>query len=154
MACLWWFVDFFFSFCLCYSPTRALASSILRLQASLSSVDLLQILYFNIILASLSAASYRLPQGLPTGLLLLVYPFSAFLGTLSSFILIAWPTHWSHLYVIFLVSSSSLYKLQISWFYPFHQWCLVFLQVINSAPKGKSAHNMLLREVVNIIILH
>jgi hypothetical protein len=58
-----------------YSPTWALASSILCLQASLSSANLLQFLHFNIPLASLSTASNHQPLSLPTGLLLSVYPF-------------------------------------------------------------------------------
>ena len=64
-----------------------------------------------ILLASLSTASDQLPLGLPTGLLPSMYPFSAFLGTLSSFILITWPTYWSLLNLISLVSFISLYNL-------------------------------------------
>ena len=62
-----------------YSPTSALAlaSSILRLQASLLSADHIQFLHFSILLSSLSTASYHLPLGLPTGLLSPMYPFGA-----------------------------------------------------------------------------
>lgn len=60
-----------------YTQATTLASSILRLQASLFSADLLQFLHFNILLSSLSTASYHLPLGLPTGLLSPVYPFGA-----------------------------------------------------------------------------
>ena len=132
-----------------YNPTWALASLILRLQASPSYVNLLQFLHFNILLASLSTSCYHLPLGLPTGLLLSVYTFSAFLDTLSS-ILIAWPTHCSHRYMMFLISSISLCKLQISWFYLSRQWWLVVLQV----PKGEGAHSMLFWEVISRIRLH
>ena len=59
--------------------------------------------------ACLSTASVQLPLGLPTGLLPLMYSFSAFLGALSSFILNTWSTHSSLLNLIFLVSSTSLY---------------------------------------------
>jgi hypothetical protein len=49
---------------------------------------LLQFLHFNILLASLSTASYCILLSFPTGLLPSLYPFSAFLGSLSSFIFI------------------------------------------------------------------
>jgi hypothetical protein len=107
-------------------------------------------LHFNILLASLSASCYNLPLGLPTGLLLSVYTFSTFLDALSSFILIAWPTHFRHLYMIFLISSISLCKLQISWFCLSCQQWLVGLQV----PKGEGTHSMLLWEIISSIKLH
>ena len=62
-----------------------------------SFADRLQFVHFNILLASLSTASIHLPLGLPTGILPSVYPFSAFLGSLSSFILSTWPNNWSRL---------------------------------------------------------
>jgi hypothetical protein len=63
-----------------YSPTWALAYSILRLQASLSSADLLLLFFhFNILLWSLSTASIHFPLGLPTGLLPSMYPLKCFL---------------------------------------------------------------------------
>jgi hypothetical protein len=44
-----------------YSPNWALASSILRLRASLSSAELLQFLHFNILLASQSIFLWAFP---------------------------------------------------------------------------------------------
>lgn len=73
-------VCFFFVFILLlwrYSPNWALASSILRLQASLFSADHIQFLNFSILLSSLSTASYHHPLGLPTGVLSPMYPFGA-----------------------------------------------------------------------------
>lgn len=55
-----------------YRPTWALASSILHLQASLSSADCLPFLHFNTLLPSLSTAPNHLPLDFPTGLLLLM----------------------------------------------------------------------------------
>ena len=49
----------------------------------------------------------------------LMHPFVAILNTLSSFILVTLPNHWSLLNLIFLVSYVSLYNLQISWLYLF-----------------------------------
>jgi hypothetical protein len=40
-----------------------------------------------------------------------MYLFIAFFGALSSFSLNTWPTHWSLLNLILLVSSITLYKL-------------------------------------------
>jgi hypothetical protein len=94
-----------------YSPTWALVSSVLRLQTSLSSANLLQFLHFNILLAPLSTAFIHLPLGLPNGLISSIYHLKAILGTLSSFILITWPTHWSVLSLTFVVVSISLFKL-------------------------------------------
>ena len=105
-----------------YSPTWALASSVIRLQPSLSSAALLQFLHCNILIATLSTASIHLPVGLSTGLYPSMYPFSAFLGFLSSFILNTWSTHWILHNLIFLVSSISLYKLWILLFYLFRHW--------------------------------
>jgi len=102
-----------------YSPTWALASSILRLQASLSSADLLHFLYINVLLTSLSTASKHLPPRLPNGLLPSIYSFTALLGTVSLFFPITWPTLWSFLNLVFLVNSISLYKSEISWLYLF-----------------------------------
>ena len=88
--------------------------SFLRPQASLSSANLLQFLNFNILLTSMPTASYHLPLGLPAGLFLFLYTFSAFFGTLLSFILITRITHFIFLSLIFMVSSISLYNVYIS----------------------------------------
>ena len=65
-------------------------------------------LHFNIVLVSLCTASIHLPLDLPTGLLPSMCPFSAFLGTLSFFVLNTWLIYWSLLNLIFLVSSHFL----------------------------------------------
>lgn len=141
----------FFFLCLFCSPTWALASSILRLQASLSSASLLQFLYFNILLASLSAAPSS--SGSSNWSSTFCLSFQCFLE--HTFVLHpSRMTHpLDHLYMIFPVSSSSLYKLQISWFYLFRQWCIVVLQVSTSFPKVEGAHTMQIRKAVNSIRL-
>lgn len=83
-----------------HSPSSALVSSILRLQKSLSSADLLQFLRFNVLLAFLPTASIHVPLCRPTGLLPSRYPLKAILGILSSFAFVAWPTHRSLLNLI------------------------------------------------------
>ena len=60
-----------------YSPTRTLASLILRFQISLSYVELLQFLRFDILITFLSTASIHLPLGLP-----LVFPYICILPIL------------------------------------------------------------------------
>jgi len=94
-----------------YNSTWALASSILHLQTSLSSGEILHFLHFNVLLAFLSTSSSHLPLGLPTDFLPSTYPFSASRGTFSSCIFLIWMAHWSLRNLIFLVSSNSLYKL-------------------------------------------
>ena len=91
-----------------YSPTWALASSVLHLQTSLSSADFLQFLRFNILLTSVSTVSIRLPLGLPTVLLPTVYPFSAFFGALLLFIICRISCHMSYRNTDFSGSKSTI----------------------------------------------
>jgi hypothetical protein len=81
-------ISFLFLLLWRYSPNWALDFSILHFQASLFLGDLFQFLHFNIPLASLSTASHHLPLGLPTDPLPSRYPFGAFWGTPSFFILV------------------------------------------------------------------
>jgi hypothetical protein len=62
------------------------------------------------LLASLSTASIHLSLGLQTGLRTSTCLSSAFLVALSSFIINTWPTHWSLLNLIRLVSLISVYE--------------------------------------------
>ena len=103
-------------------PTWALSSSILRLQASLSSAHNLQSLHINTPLTTQITTNNHLPLGLPTSLLPSMSPSSASLGTPVPFIVITWPSHHSLLNLIFTINFVSLYKVKISWFRLFHHY--------------------------------
>lgn len=79
------------------SPFWALASLVLRLQISLSSA-------FQHRLSNPVSCTYPVPLGLPNGHLSSIYSVKASLASLSSLILITWPTHFNLPIPIFLVS--------------------------------------------------
>jgi len=87
-----------------YSPFRALTSLIRRLHSSLFSAVLLQPLIPSSYNASLWTTSAHLVIGLPTGLVVLKFPFKTFFAILSSSILTMCPAHPNLLILILLIS--------------------------------------------------